>query len=399
MSTVQPGSEPPPGQGDPGQDPTQNPPPSDGDGTPTTPPGSQPTEQPPTSPGTPTNQPPPQPTTQAPPPPPPTTSNPPEPEPSPQPPTTNNPQPTPSKPSTLVTEIRETTTVYNTPEPQPEPSPNPETTPRPVESPSPTGTSTIVVTSSTTLQPSTTSSSATQSPTVLSSSGGGGGDGGLGQKGKVAVGVVVPIAAIAILAVLALFWWRKRKARRESEEQRRKEVEDYSYNPNADPTLPPVGIVGGDGYDMREDGSAGYRGWGSTVAGSVGRKASTTMTGPGAFSDSRAGASEYNGDVGMEAASSHDGEILGAMGPSAANNRGDVRRGPSNASSSYSATGRSEGSDGGMFPGGAAYYDQYAQPMDGGGGAIIRDNPALRNTQIESSTHYPQQSAGIAQNF
>jgi hypothetical protein len=56
-----------------------------------------------------------------------------------------------------------------------------------------------------------------------------------------------------------------------------------------------------------------------------------------------------------------------------------------------------------MFPGGVAYYDQYGQPMEGGGngggGAIIRDNPALRNTQIESSTHFPQQSAGIAQNF
>lgn len=397
MSAVPPGSKPPPGQ-----DPTQNPPPGDGDGTPTTPPGVQPTNQPPTSPGSPTDQPPPPPTTQAPPPPPPpTTSNPPEPEPSPQPPTTNSPPPPPPQPSTFVTQTRETTTIYNTPEPQPEPSPNPEPTPRPIESPSPTGTSTVIVTSSTTLQPSTTSSP-TQTPTVLSSSGDNGGDSGLGQKGKVAVGVVVPIAAIAILAVLALFWWRKRKARRESEEQRRKEVEDYSYNPNADPTLPPVGIVGGDGYDMREDGSAGYRGWGSTVAGSVGRKASTTLTGAGAFSDSRAGASEYNGDVGMDAASSHDGEILGAMGPSAANNRGDVRRGPSNASS-YSATGRSEGSDGGMFPGGVAYYDQYGQPMEGGGngggGAIIRDNPALRNTQIESSTHFPQQSAGIAQNF
>ncbi|KAJ3478044.1 hypothetical protein NLG97_g8679 [Lecanicillium saksenae] len=88
------------------------------------------------------------------------------------------------------------------------------------------------------------------------------------------------------------------------------------------------------------------------------------------------------------------------MGPSAANNRADVRRGPSNASSSYSATGRSEGSDGGMYGGGAAaFYEQYSQGAYGDGGAVIRDNPARRNTQIENSSHYPQQSAGIAQNF
>ena len=57
-------------------------------------------------------------------------------------------------------------------------------------------------------------------------------------------------------------------------------------------------------------------------------------------------------------------EILGAMGPSAANNRNDVRRGPSNASSSYSAAGRSDGSDGGAaasYGNGGTYYDQYGQ--------------------------------------
>ncbi len=265
----------------------------------------------------------------------------------------------------------------------------------------------MVVTSTsinTALPPSsTTSTSASHTPTPVS--GGGSSGGGLNSSGKVAVGVVVPIAAIAILAVIGLFWWRRRKARLESEEERRKEVEDYSYNPNADPTIPAVGLVGagagGDnGYEMREDAGNGYRGWGSTkAAGSVGRKASTTLSNTGAFSD--ATTARGPGYDAPEAHSPQEGEILGAMGPSAANNRADVRRGPSNASSSYSATGRSEGSDGGLYSGGpAAYYDQYSQGAYGDGGAVIRDNPARRNTQqIDNTSHYPQQSAGIAQNF
>lgn len=253
--------------------------------------------------------------------------------------------------------------------------------------------------------PSTTSTSA--SPT---STGVGGGSGkGLDGKAKVAIGVVVPIVAIAILAVIGLLWWRKRKARKEEEAERRKEVEDYSYNPNNDPTVPPVGLTGDSTYEMRDDG-AGYRGWGSTtVAGSsMGRKASTTMSGgaaAGAFSEgtgpSRSAAGDVHpGDVHGDQAS-QEGEILGAMGPSAMNNHSNVRRGPSNASSSYSATGRSEGSDGGYGGQAGAYYEQYGQGpyAENGSQAIIRDNPARRNTQIENSAHYPQQSAGIAQNF
>ncbi|KAF4977713.1 hypothetical protein FZEAL_5807 [Fusarium zealandicum] len=238
--------------------------------------------------------------------------------------------------------------------------------------------------------------------------------GGLDQKGRVAVGVAVPIAAIALFALLGLFWWKKRKTRRQAEEERRKEVEDYAYNPNADPTIPAVGMADG-GYEMREDGSSGYRGWGNTTIGSTGRKASTTMSGGvngqaysdvtspirGNMSDAR------SGEPLMDGAQSPEGEILGAMGPSAANNRGgaDVHRGPSNASSSYSAAGRSDASDPMAMPyaPGGAYYDQYAQnnpyndsvPQQ----AVIRDNPARRNTRIESPSHYPQQSAGISQNF
>ncbi|KAI0181449.1 hypothetical protein GGR52DRAFT_524596 [Hypoxylon sp. FL1284] len=251
--------------------------------------------------------------------------------------------------------------------------------------------------------------------------------GALAEPAKIAVAVVVPIAAVALLVIGGIFFWRKRKQRKDAEEERRKEVEDYSYNPNNDPMLPDMGSVGAGGaYEMKED-SSGYRGWGSTtLAGSTGRKASTTMSGGAAgvaysdatsptrgnFSDARSG----DGLMNEASTSPGEGEILGAMGPSATDNRGtgnnngNVHRGPSNASSSYSAAGRSDGSaeNAGSY-GAPAYLDQYGgnNPYaDGaygqqqpGGQPIIRDNPARRNTRIENTSHYPQQSAGISQNF
>jgi len=105
------------------------------------------------------------------------------------------------------------------------------------------------------------------------------------------------------------------------------------------------------------------------------------------------------------------------MGPPAAGNRGgDIRRGPSNASSSYSAAARSDGSGEGPIGaayGDANYYNQYGsnnpytesqfgspqRPSELTGAPVIRDNPARRNTRIENPAHYPQQSAGISQNF
>ncbi|XXG97145.1 hypothetical protein Hte_003440 [Hypoxylon texense] len=247
----------------------------------------------------------------------------------------------------------------------------------------------------------------------------------LGEGGRIAIAVVVPIAAVALLVIAGIFFWRKRKQRKDAEEERRKEVEDYSYNPNSDPIVPDVGSVGAGGaYEMKED-SSGYRGWGSTtLAGSTGRKASTTMSGGAAgvaysdatsptrgnFSDTRSG----DGLVNDAPNSPPEGEILGAMGPSATDNRGNgtgnVHRGPSNASSSYSAAGRSDGSaeNPGSY-GGPAYLDQYGGnnpyadgaygQQQAGGQPIIRDNPARRNTRIENTSHYPQQSAGISQNF
>ena len=255
------------------------------------------------------------------------------------------------------------------------------------------------------------SATSTDDADAIGGSGSGNGGDGLSQKSKVAIGVAVPIAAIILLALLGLFWWKKRKTRRQAEEERRKEVEDYAYNPNADPTIPAVGMADS-GYEMREDGSSGYRGWGNTTIGSTGRKASTTLSGGinGAYSDitspTRGNMSDArSGEPLMDGSHSPEGEILGAMGPSAANNRGaDVHRGPSNASSSYSAAGRSDASDpiGVPYGAGGAYYDQYNQnPYSDNGAqqAIIRDNPARRNTRIENPSHYPQQSAGISQNF
>ncbi|KAH0496280.1 hypothetical protein TgHK011_003651 [Trichoderma gracile] len=274
-------------------------------------------------------------------------------------------------------------------------------------------TSLVVVTHTRTPTDSLPSGTASTSTSTATPNGVAGKDnnGGLDSKAKVAIGVVVPIVAIAILAVIGLFLWKKRRARRAAEAERRKEVEDYAYNPNADPTIPTVGMTGGDSYEMREEGPAGYRGWGSTtLGGSTGRKASTTISGAtNGYSDigpSRGNMSE------SALLDNPEGEILGAMGPSAANNRGDVRRGASNASSSYSATGRSDGSDVGAgmaySSNGGGYYDSYGQnPYDAGfGGAgempgppIIRDNPARRSTRVESPGHFPQQSAGISQNF
>jgi hypothetical protein len=249
----------------------------------------------------------------------------------------------------------------------------------------------------------------------------------LNNSGKIAVAVVVPIAAVALLVLAGIYLWRKRKARKDAEEQRRKEVEDYGYNPNADPTIPAVAAAGT--YEMKEDGTAGYRGWGSTtLGGSTAGKASTTMSGgaagaaysdapsptPGGVSDTRSGEPlMHDGSV------SPEGEILGAMGPAAANNRGgDVHRGPSNASSSYSGVARSDGSGegpiGAAYGGSPQYYDQYGNgnpyadgsynsrqgaPAEMPGAPVIRDVTARRNTRIENPAHYPQQSAGISQNF
>ncbi|KAK4166086.1 transmembrane alpha-helix domain-protein [Cladorrhinum sp. PSN259] len=364
--------------------------------TPTAPPTTAPTTLPPT-------------TTPA---PPPTTSAPPPTTPNPPPPSTSNTPPPQQTSSSSPPPANTQPPPNNTSNPAPPPGPT-----QPANPPD-NGGSTVILTETRTRNAPTNNNPTLSgsAPTGSSTSAhdgtdpGKAGSGGLSNGGKIAIAVVVPIAAIAILVLLGIFFWRKRKQRKDAEEQRRKEVEDYGYNPNADPTIPTVAMSGGDGY----------RGWGSTtLAGSTaGRKTSTTMSGGAAYSDAasptrgtvsdtRSGEPLMGGDV----PPSPEGEILGVMGPSASNNRGDVHRGPSNASSSYSAAARSDGSGDGpigvAYGGPNAYYDQYGggnpysdnRPVEGGGQPIIRDVAARRNTRIESPAQYNQQTAGISQNF
>lgn len=226
-----------------------------------------------------------------------------------------------------------------------------------------------------------------------------------------------------------LFFWRRRKQRKDAEDLRRKEVEEYGYNPNNDPTLPAVvGASASDGpfSEMREDDN-GYRGWGATtVAGTSARNPSTTLSNNGGPAMSE-GTSPTHGPMSDTQSTnpllgangrplSGGSEVLGVLGPAAAENRNGINRGPSNASSSYSAANHSDTSGEQGVPGGAygqaqyysdnnysGYGNAYGSSPTGaaeiGGQPIIRDNLARRATRIENPSHFPQPSAGISQNF
>ncbi|KAL9041231.1 MAG: hypothetical protein Q9180_001418 [Flavoplaca navasiana] len=252
--------------------------------------------------------------------------------------------------------------------------------------------------------------------------------GGLPSGGRIAVAVVVPIVAVALIVLAALFWWRRRKQRKDAEELRRKEVEEYGFNPNNDPTLPAVAGASNSGDDpteMREADGSGYRGWGTTTTATTTRKPSTTLSsGNGGIGIARSGSGSdpggyqvqgsptagtnqssdvHSGDplVGNGRPLTSDSETIGALGaaPPANGNRQDrdIHRGPSNASSAYSGGHRSEHSgDGGGAPGqqyynDGMYYDDampqhgpYGDGTYGGGHPVIRDVPARRNTRIEN---------------
>jgi len=258
--------------------------------------------------------------------------------------------------------------------------------------------------------------------------------GGLSDSGRTAIAVVVPIVVVALLILAGIFIWRKRKQRKDAEELRRKEVEEYGYNPNNDRTLA-AGIAASDTADgpseMREGDGAGYRGWGTTTAvGSTAHKTSTTMSsanGPIAVarsdSDSQPGAYHSAGqhvsdgnpnDPPVSPINSRpdSGESPGlrALGgaPASMSNRQAPKRGPSNASSAYSAGNRSDVSAEGpitspQYYNDGLYHDEAHGPYDnswGGAQPIIRDVSAKRNTRIENPSVFPQQgNAGIAQNF
>jgi hypothetical protein len=229
----------------------------------------------------------------------------------------------------------------------------------------------------------------------------------------------VPVVSVALIILAALFFWRKRKANKAAEEERRKEVEEYGFNPNNDPSPPGMGGV----VAPKDDTSSGYRGWGTT---SAGRKASTNLSsGMGGLAMSEGsspgyhhGATPSEGTVQYsDGARPDSGEVepIGVLGaaPVAANNRnGDIHRGPSNASSAYSAANHSEASEeshmSAAHPSGGYYGENpyYGDINTHGAYAgddyqpVIRDVQARRNTRIENPGVYPRQgNAGIAQNF
>lgn len=249
--------------------------------------------------------------------------------------------------------------------------------------------------------------------------------GGLSAGGKTAIAVVIPVVVVALLVLAGLFFWRRRRQRKTDAEARRKEVEEYGYNPNHDPTLPTVGTLS-DAPEMIEDGS-GYRGWSNN--GASHRKASTALSG-GMLSDSSSPSGGYHSPGSPTAATASDAhsddplvhhrretmssDEIGALGaaPLAGSNRTDVRRGPSNASSSYSAANRSEHSSEGVqhytidphdYYSEGVYYQAgpYSETSYGGGQQpVVRDVQARRNTRIENPSIFPQQgNSGIALNF
>ena len=243
--------------------------------------------------------------------------------------------------------------------------------------------------------------------------------------GNIAAAVVVPVVAVALLIVGSLFFWKKRKQRKEAEEARKKEMEEYSFNPNNDPTIPAVGSANGDGANHE----TGYRGWGTTS--SATRKASTTLSSGMARSDSGGGGyrgqHSPNNPSGFNFGENNSGDPLmdqngayaepvGALGaaPVSANKGTGVNRGPSNASSAYSGGANVSDTSGERVSpidaGSPPYYSEYMSPEAGmphdhadgswGGQPVIKDVSARRNTRIENPSVFPQQgNSGISQNF
>ena len=236
-----------------------------------------------------------------------------------------------------------------------------------------------------------------------------------------AVAVVVPVVVVALLVIFGIFFFRKRKQKKTAQEARRKEVEEYGYNPNNDPTLPAVGSA--DSPDMTED-NGGYRGWGNNATGSA-RKPSTNLSSgigmavsddgqhqansPGHNTSSDGGHSEQPLVDGHSNAAMAAGAGAGAtaVAAGAAGAEGAMKRGPSNASSQYSAAGQTDDSDDRPaehgydtnysqytpYRPGATNYEDNAQP-------VIQDVSARRNTKIEQPSTLPQRgNSGIAANF
>ena len=219
-----------------------------------------------------------------------------------------------------------------------------------------------------------------------------------------------------------------------AEEQRKAEIEDYGFNPNHDQSLATAAYAE-TGSEMAEDNS-GYRGWGttstaqrkpSTTLGSGSRGAAGAAGGAMSESSSTQGANAYNHGPHEDSMYNNEGVATsaptgaaagGAMGAAASRRRSNdpsnIHRGPSNASSAYSAgPAHTDASE--ELPGSAPapyyheegpynYIDAQAQQGPYGDGTyhpsgqpVIRNVQARRNTRIERAPTHP--NVGIAQNF
>jgi len=209
---------------------------------------------------------------------------------------------------------------------------------------------------------------------------------------------------------------------------------EYGFNPN-DSTLVGAGGAYTDNVSEAPEDNSGYRGWGAT---SSNRKVSTTLGSNGkpasnglamSESSSQPGGNHGSPNAPSDAYSTdplmnghpESGDGVGALGAAAGLHRNrsgaaGVRRGPSNASSTYSEGHASElSSDNQSVPG--PYYQEEvpyniyndAAPSHGpyGDGSyggvnnppVIRDVQARRNTRIERAPNFPQTQGGISQNF
>lgn len=255
-------------------------------------------------------------------------------------------------------------------------------------------------------------------------------DNSLSGGGKIAVAVVVPIAAVTVLVLAVIFIFRRRKQRKHAEELRRKEVEEYGYNPNQDPTYPNLSPSLGPQkpHDMQED-NTGYRGWGNTMS-PVGRKTSPAISPTPANNMPNAAGigiaySEGEHDThGTMPDTKFDNSLLpenpflahqrdsyGAIAPTTQQGT-NINRGFSH-SSSDSAGNQSGGSkelDGSPFENteNVSLNDENnvqnpsptSGPVEMAAQPVIRDVQARRNTRIESPTHFPRlHNTGISQNF
>lgn len=264
--------------------------------------------------------------------------------------------------------------------------------------------------------PSTTSSpsaSATASSTAIAQA-----SSGLSKSGTIAIAVVVPIAVLALLAILAFIFWRRNRDKKARLAARKGEIEDYGFDPNApDATgggvgssAAPIGALGGAALggaavtgassEMRqtygEDEGDGYRGWGPTS--STNTRSSRLPLGAAAVAGGAAG-------VGAGAYYAHQrGNSNGAYDPYSTQSPDDYyypeennHQGPTSAPNippkSYE---RYDPAVAGGFAGAAGtgteeYHEQAGQPL-GVVNADVQRNPS--NASSRYSTNSTDENAG-----